>query len=142
MNDLTTEKVFNYLTQHVLVRYVVSGGTSAATDLIILYILNSVFGMHYLFATIIAYLFAFCVSFLLHKFWTFNSHEESTHKQVVMYLSSSLFGLGLNTILMYLFVEHFHITVILAQVVVGGTVAICTFFISRNLVFKYKRGDI
>ncbi len=127
------------INEHVVVRYIISGGTAAATDLTILYILHSLIGIHYLISAILAYLVAFWVSFLLHKFWTFSSHEERTHKQVVMYFGTSSFALALNTLLMYIFVDHIHLPVMLAQFIVGAMVAFCSFFISRNFVFKYKK---
>jgi len=137
MRDFVT-----YFTKHVLVRYIISGGTAALTDLVLLYILNTVLGVHYLVASVLAFLGAFFVSFTLHKFWTFKSHEQETHKQAIMYMGTSLFGLCLNTFLMYIFVEHFHIMVILSQVFVQALVACCTFFISRNFVFKYKKAKM
>ena len=124
--------------EHVVLRYLIAGGTAGVTDLIVLYVLNSVFGMHYLLSAVLAFIVAFVVSFTGHKFWTFKSHEEETRKQIVMYLGSTIFGLGLNTLLMYIFVDHFHMQVILSQIIVGFMVAGVSFFISRNLVFKYK----
>lgn len=106
-------------------------------DLALLFLLNSVWGMHYLPAAILAFLVAFCVSFTLQKFWTFQNHSrDNMHTQAAMYLGSSLFGLALNTLLMYVFVDYLHIMVILSQVFVGAIVACCTFFISRHIVFK------
>lgn len=128
-------------TKHVAVRFVISGGSSAFVDLLILYILNSVFGVHYLTAAILAFICAFGVSFTLHKFWTFKSHIESAHKQAVMYLATSLFGLLLNTLLMYVFVDKFHVVVLLAQMIVGIIVAFFSFFLSHNFVFKYNKND-
>ena len=128
------------LSKHVVFRYIISGGTSAAVDLIVLFVLNSVLHMYYLLAAILAFLVAFCFSFTLHKFWTFqNFSREGMHKQVMLYMMTSLFGLGLNTLFMYIFVDYFHIVVLLSQVFVGAIVACCTFFLSRNFVFKYKR---
>lgn len=127
------------LDEHVVLRYIISGGTSAFVDLVVLYILNSLLGFHYLIAAILAYMVAFWVSFLLHKFWTFESHKEETHKQVIMYFGTSLFALGLNTLLMYIFVDYFHLVVLPAQFIVGALVAFISFFISRNLVFKYQK---
>lgn len=138
MSRAYLQEIFEYLTQHVIVRYVISGGTAAVTDLGLLYVLNSYVGLHYLVASALAFIGSFFVSFLLQKFWTFKSHEEKTHKQVIMYLGNSLFGLGLNTILMYIFVDYIHIQVLVSQIFAGALVAFCTFFISRNLVFKYK----
>ena len=140
-------RVINYVIQHLVVRYVISGGLAGLTTIFVLYILNSIFGLHYLLSAVLGYLAGFVVSFILQKFWTFKSHEEKTDKQLVMYFASSTLGLALNTFLMYLFVEHIFVVlpvamkfrVLLSQFVVGFLVACLTFFISRNIVFKYKR---
>ncbi|KND49446.1 MAG: hypothetical protein AB198_00660 [Parcubacteria bacterium C7867-003] len=124
--------------KHVGLRYFISGGTAGVTDIAVLYILNTILDIYYLVSAIIAFIIAFFVSFLLHKFWTFKSHEESTHRQMAIYLLSSLFGLFLNTVLMYIFVDYIHLQVILSQIIVGLLVACVSFFISRNFVFKYN----
>lgn len=122
------------LTQHTVIRYIISGGTSASFDLAFLYLLHHLLKIQYLWAAIIAFLGAFCVSFVLHKFWTFkNRSTHNIHKETVLYLASSLFGLGFNTLLMYLFVSHLHLNVILAQIITGGIVACFTFFLSRKV---------
>src|SRR3989344_485755 len=127
---------------NVAFRYIISGGTSAVVDLILLYILNSVLGFHYLISAIIAFSTAFFISFILQKFWTFRNHsKEGIHGQAFIYLGSSLFSLGLNTLLMYLFVDYFHIMVLLSQVFAGAIVACFTFFISRK-IFKYGQQQI
>ena len=128
-----------YFTKHVAIRFIIAGGISAMVDLILLYLLNITFGLHYLLAAILAFLGAFGVSFTLHKYWTFRSHEEETHKQAIMYLGTSLFALLLNTLFMYVFVDFFHIGVLVSQFFVGIMVAFSSFFISRNFVFKYKK---
>lgn len=124
--------------KYVGLRYFISGGTSGVTDIALLYIIHNIFGVYYLTSAIIAFIGAFFMSFMLHKYWTFKSHEEQTHRQMAMYLVSSLFGLALNTVLMYVFVDYIHIGVITSQIIVGLLVACVSFFISRNIVFKYN----
>ena len=130
-----------FFTKHVAIRFIIAGGTSAMVDLALLYLLNTTFGLHYLLSAILAFIGAFGVSFTLHKFWTFKSHLEETHKQAMMYFGTSLFSLFLNTILMFIFVDFFHVMVLLSQFFVGIMVAFFSFFISRNFVFKYKHPD-
>lgn len=143
-------ELIDRFTKHVAIRFIISGGISALVDLLVLYVLNSILDIHYLTSAILAFLCAFGVSFTLHKFWTFKSHGERTHKQVVMYLGTSLFGLFLNTLLMYVFVDfifsgilldQMKIKVLLAQVVVGIIVAFFSFFLSHHFVFKYKENN-
>jgi putative flippase GtrA len=131
--------IITYFTKHVVVRYIIAGGTGASTDLVILYVLNGILKIQYLVAAILAFLLAFCVSFVLHKYWTFKSHGQETHKQAMLYMLTSLFALSLNTLFMYIFVGHFHFAVILSQIFAGALVAFSSFFISRTVVFKYKK---
>lgn len=132
------EWFFEITSKYVGLRYFISGGTAGVTDIIILYFFNTIIGLYYLISSILAFIVAFFVSFFLHKFWTFNSNSEATHRQMVVYLGSSMFGLSLNTILMYIFVDYIHIQVIISQIIVGLLVACVSFFISRSFVFKYK----
>lgn len=133
------EYLINFLAKHVWLRFIIAGGTAATVDLVILFILNKVFGLHYLLSAILAFICAFGVSFTLHKYWTFKSHEEETQKQVVMYFGTQIFSLCLNTLFMYIFVDIFRIDVMVSQFFVGGIVAFINFFVSRNIVFKYDR---
>ncbi len=129
---------FELTSRYVGLRYFISGGTAGVTDIALLYIFHNIFHIYYLLSAVIAFVGAFFVSFLLHKYWTFRSHEEQMHRQMAMYLLASLFGLSLNTILMYIFVDHIHVDVIISQVVVGLMVACVSFFVSSNFVFKYN----
>ncbi len=125
------------LNEHVVFRYIISGGTSATVDLVALYILNTLLRVHYLLAATIAFGVAFFVSFTMHKFWTFRDRStKSTHIQVAIYLITSLFGLSLNTLFMYIFVDRMHVMVLMSQVFAGAIVACGTFFLSRKFVFK------
>ncbi len=128
--------LIRYFTGHVVIRFIISGGTSAVVDLSLLYVFHSVFGIHYLLSAVLAFLGAFGVSFTLHKYWTFKSHGQETHRQVVIYMGTSLFGLFLNTVLMYIFVDFFHVQVLVSQFFVGAMVAFSSFFISSRFVFK------
>lgn len=127
------------LTKHLIIRYLIAGGTSALINLGVLSLLYYVFGVYYLYAAIVASVVAFFVSLVLHKFWTFQDFSRTDmHVQAGKYMVTSLFGLGLNTLFLYILVDHFHLFVYLAQIVAGGSVACITFFISRGLVFKGK----
>ncbi|MCX6703311.1 MAG: GtrA family protein [Candidatus Zambryskibacteria bacterium] len=126
-------------TKHLIVRYIIAGGTSAAVNLGLLSLLYYVFDIYYLYASIFSSVVAFFVSLTLHKFWTFQDYSrKDIYTQIGKYSMTSLFGLLLNTTLLYVFVDHFHFFVYFSQILAGGLVAGITFFISRSLVFKGK----
>lgn len=125
------------ITRHTIVRYLIGGSTSAVVNLVVFYTLNSLNDVHYITSSIIAFLAAFFVSLIFHKFWTFRDHStENIHVQGFMYLLSSLFGLGLNTLILYVCVDQFGLLPLVGQIIAGGLTACCTFFISKHLIFN------
>lgn len=122
---------------YTIIRYLIGGSTSAAVNLTIFYLLNSVSGVHYITSSVIAFVVAFFVSLTFHKFWTFQDHStENMHIQGFFYLLSSLFGLSLNTLILYICVDYFGLLPLVGQIIAGGLTACCTFFISKYLIFK------
>lgn len=126
-------------TKHMIVRYIISGGTSAIVNLAVLSLLYYIFHVYYILAGVIAFCIAFFVSLILHKFWTFDDPSmDGAHKQAGKYLVASVFGLILNTFILYICVDVLHFYVFLGQIVAGGLTACVTFFISRDHVFNQK----
>jgi putative flippase GtrA len=124
-------------TKHLIIRYIISGGTSAAVNLAILSILYYIFHVYYILASVISFLISFFISLILQKFWTFQDKStDGMHLQIGKYLLSSLFGLSINTFLLYVFVDHVHFYVFFSQILAGLITACVTFFISRDYIFN------
>jgi putative flippase GtrA len=127
-------KVF---TKHLLVRYIISGGTSATVNLSIFALFFYVFQIHYIVSNVIAFSVAFGVSLVLQKFWTFRDHStDNIHIQGLLYLFNSLFGLVINTTVLYICVDFFGVMPIIGVIIAGISTALCTFQISRRYVFN------
>ncbi len=109
---------------HTIVRYLIGGTTSAVLNLSTLYFFNTIVGMYYLSAAIIAFVVGTV------------ANRENLKRQSLLYLMNSLFGLGLNTLLLYIAVSILGLWVMAGQVIVGALVACCTFFVSKHIVFR------
>lgn len=119
-----------------LLRYLISGGTAAVTNVGILFLLVQFGNIHYLLSSIIAYLLAIVVSFTLQKFWTFQ--DRPTHdiqSQFFRYVTVVLANLALNTGLMYVLVTHFSIWYIFAQIMAIAVIAVTGYFGYKYFVF-------
>ena len=124
------------------VRYVISGGTAAATNLLGLYILADVIGLWYLTASSIATAIAVIVSFSLQKFWTFDSRQadwSTLKREASLYLMIFSVNILLNGGLMFLFVDIFQVWHLIAQVLANALVAVFSFFTYKFFVFKAGR---
>lgn len=123
--------------RQVIIKFLISGGISTFVDLLALYLFAERLGMWYVEAAVFAFAIAFVVSFSLQKFWTFNGkHIRRKREQIPIYLLINLINLLINTAGMYVFVDVFKIWYLLAQVVMAGLIAVCSFFIYRLVVFK------
>ncbi len=127
----------------VYIKYLISGGTAASVDLILLFLFTHFLGFHYLISAILAFMIAFFVSFYLQKFWTFrDNRKEIIYGQMAVYLTVALVNLGLNTGLMYLFVEYLRVWYLLAQVMAGAMIAVESFLIYRFFIFNHSPNSL
>ena len=120
-----------------VVRFLISGGSAAATNLAVFYVCTSIFSVYYIWASVIAYAISFFVSFTLQKFWTFrDSSLFEMNKQLAKYLTITLFNLGVNTAFIYMLVEYAQWVPMVAQIFAITLIAVWSFFVYNFFIFK------
>lgn len=120
-----------------VIRFLISGGTAVTTELIFLYIFTDFFGLWYEFSLVIAFFIAFCVSFTLQKFWTFeDSRTDRMHIQASWYFILALCNLAFNAVALYLLVQYAHLWYLFAQVIISAVIAIMNFILYKFVIFK------
>lgn len=123
-------------------RYLVSGGAAFSFDLFCLYVLADLLKIWYLVSSIAAFILAFFLGFSLHKFWTFKNKDITIlHKQLGVYFTVTLANLGVNTLLIFSFVDFLKINYLIAQIVSSLLIALYSFFLYQYFIFKKGRGD-
>ncbi len=128
-----------FFKKNILARYVAAGLTGASTQIGLLYIFTDIVKIWYIYSSIIAFVSAIIVSFLLQKFWTFkDGSTNKMHHQAFKYLVTAITGLIANTLLMYLFVDLIGLWYIFAQIVIGGMIMIFNFLMYKFFVFHKK----
>lgn len=133
MDNPIISKILKY---KIYVKYVLAGGTAAATNLVALFALHGVLKLAIVPAASLAFCAAFFVSFCLQKFWTFRDPSRRVLKQMTKYLAVGLFNLVLNAAAMYVLVELLGVWYLLAQIMVGVVIAVESFLIYRTFIFK------
>lgn len=117
-------------------RFLISGGTSAVTNLSILFVLTHWYGMWYLYSSIIAASVATIVSFVLQKLWTFQNFSTAVHKQFPLHVTLGLVNIAVNTALLYMLVEYIGIWYLIAQVMSGVFLAFVNYFTYKKYIFR------
>ncbi len=120
-----------------IVRYLIAGGTAAASHLAFLFLFVEYGGMQYMYASMAGFVCAIFVSFAMQKFLTFQDRQtHDMHSQFARYLVVTGLNLVLNTVLMYVLVEA-GMWYMLAQTITTVIVAITgyvgyTYFVFRD----------
>lgn len=135
-------KLFDIVYRYrIFLKYVISGGTAAAVNMISLTVFVEVFDIHYLKASAFAFMLGFLSSFVLQKFFTFgDTRIKLVHVQLVMYLFIALINLGLNTVLVYSFVEYAGFWYLFSQFLSSNLIAFESYFLYKRFVFKKNNG--
>jgi len=120
-----------------ILRFLISGGSAAVINLSVLYVFTDVLHVYYVASSVVAFLFAFVLSFTLQKYWTFKeTSQELIKRQLALYLIAAAVNLGFNTLLIYCFVEYAGFHYLLAQVATSAIIAIESFFLYKHIIFK------
>jgi putative flippase GtrA len=118
-------------------RFTLVGGTVALLHLVFVYFLTSILGWWYLYSVIFSYTGAIMLNFTLQKFFVRKNHAtEKIKSQFVAYAIISVGFLGINTLIMYLFVSIFLWQYLVSQALVIFTLSALTFLINRHFIFR------
>ncbi|MEK7642537.1 MAG: glycosyltransferase [Patescibacteria group bacterium] len=125
--------------KNILLRYLVAGIIAASTNIGLLYIFTDIFKIWYLYSSLLSFVIAVVLSFILQKFWTFNDREtEKVHHQFGRFLGVAILGIGINTVCMYILVDILSIWYIFAQIITGAIIAIFNFLMYKFFIFRQK----
>lgn len=126
--------------QHIkVVRFLLSGGVSAALNFSILWGSTELLHVWYMLSLIISIIICSILNFTLQKFWTFEDHSlDRVYAQLPQFITLGVVNLILNSIFLYVLVEYAHMWYLAGQVICIATLASMNFFIYHTLIFSSK----
>jgi putative flippase GtrA len=122
----------------VLVQFIKFGIVGISNTLLtfaVYTLLLKVFGVWYLLASAIGFIAGATNGFLLNRKWTFADHVGDSLTPVRWAIVQGG-GLGINELLLFLFVDSAHLDKLLAQAFATVFVTISTFFVNRAWTFR------
>lgn len=120
-----------------IIRYLFSGCVGAGVNFLIYILLFKVFGVWYLWASIIAFGLSLFVGFQMQKRFTFrNFDKEGAKKQLLYYYILSSINLVINVAVLSFFVEIVSLDAVLAKALTLIIIAIWSFIVYQNFIFK------
>ena len=120
-----------------IIRYLTGGTLGAISNLVVLFVFVQYLNVWYLTSTMVSFSVGAIVSYIAHKFWTFENYSLSgIHLQFTAFLIFNFLMLGLNTLLMYVLVEMTGIWYLFSQILVGIVIAIINYTFFRKYIFN------
>ena len=116
-------------------RYLITGFSSAAIELTLLFVLRDTAGLTVLAANSIALTIVFWFNFLMNRFWSFKS-KANIKRQLVMYLVLFVFNLATSDLIMYLLTVKLSLQYLIAKVFAIGAVVCWNFILYRKVIYK------
>ena len=113
-------------------RFAIVGGASFAVDYALLYFCTERLGLYYLHSAAVSFAVSVIVNYWLCVTFVFTGARKQTGRRAALFFGSSIVGLGINQVCMWLFVEKIGVHYMLAKI---GATFIVMFW---NYVMKRK----
>ena len=117
-----------------LMRFCFVGGVSLLIDMGLLYILTEYVSIPYLWSSAISFTVSLVINYWLNVTFVFTFAKKPSLKQITLFAGSSVVGLGLNQLCMWLFVEVFGIYYMFSKLLATVIVTAWNYVIKRKAV--------
>ena len=133
MKKMENNRMKENIRQFVL--YLIVGGIATIVEWVIFYILNKFGHVHYMGATALAFVVSTFANWLFGRLLLFQE-RENVWKELLKIYATSIIGLILNLLLMWLAVEIFTLPEMLSKMIATAIVFLWNFFIRKFVIYK------
>ena len=134
INNLFRTKTDNTFIQFF--RYLFVGGFAAVVNIGMLYVFTDIVKIYYVISNVLAFILGLLVNYILSKKFVFQDETSiNKSKEFIIYAIIGVIGLGIDTLLVWLFTDIIKIYYLLSKIISTGIVFIWNFG-ARKILYK------
>lgn len=122
-----------------LIRFSLAGGLCFIVDYGIMVALKELLGVHYLIAAAAGFTVSVVLNYILCVVWAFKGVEKSNKKIMAAFFITSLVGLGLNQLFMWIFVDLIHIYYMIAKIITVVLVMVWNYITKKKALYMKRK---
>jgi len=124
-----------------IIRFSLVGGLCFIIDYGLMVALKELLGVHYLIAAGVSFTVSVIVNYILCVAWAFKGVEKTNKVVMAAFFMTSLAGLGLNELFMWIFVDFIRVSYLIAKIVTAVLVMIWNYITKKKALYmKTQRG--
>lgn len=130
--------MFSFLTEELIKKFVkfgVVGASGVLVDFGFTFLCKELIKIPKYVSNAIGFTIAASTNYFFNRIWTFHSHNPEIGIEYVRFLSVSLIGLGINTLILWILVSKFKKNFYVSKLFAIAVVTVWNFFI--NLIFTF-----
>lgn len=115
-------------------RFLFVGGVCFFIDYFLLYAFTEYCGIPYLTSSGLSFLISLIVNYFMCILWVFSKAKKQNMKQGLVFIGSSVAGLGINQVCMWGFVELASLHYMVAKIFAAAIVTVWNYILKRRAV--------
>lgn len=121
-----------------IINYLIFGILTTLVNFIAYFMCRKIFHIVYMLSKAISWIIAVLFAYITNRKFVFESKSDNLLKEIYQFYKYRIFSLGIELLLMYIFVEVFGIDDMIANIPVTFIVVIINYFFSKLFVFNKK----
>lgn len=117
-----------------ILRFLFIGGVCFFIDYFLLYAFTEYCGVSYLASSGLSFTISFILNYFLCIVWVFSKAKKQNVKQGIVFIGSSVAGLGINQLCMWGFVELAAMHYMIAKIFAAAIVTVWNYILKRRAV--------
>lgn len=119
-----------------IIKFGIVGGLAFVIDYSLLYILTEFCGIYYFYSSIISFIVSLIFNYIASIKWVFDINKKQTLKDIIIFITLSVIGLGINQLVMYIMVETMKVYYMISKIVATAIVMIWNFITRKIFIEK------